>query len=117
MFTQISLSESSNNFLIQIKLNKKSIKFLKEEKELIKEMLKNLNEEYLSDIYDGELVGITFSNVSKDFMIKELERWRTFFKTHDIPIEKCKITTLKVRLEELNKQTESNKILVRELKK
>lgn len=115
MFAQCTLSLESSNYTFKIKLDDHAIKFFKNNKAKINNHKKLASPDATIDIYEGELIGFAYSNVSSDIMLKELGKWKAFFESNNIKVFDAKILSLKDRLNELNKLSVENRQLIKEI--
>ena len=112
MFTQCSLSLGSSNYTFKIKLNNKAIDFLTNNKSKLNAYKKTVGSDTMQDQYEGELIGMAYTNVSSDTMLKELGRWKKFFEANNIEVYDAKVLSLKDRLKELEKLNQENRNLI-----
>lgn len=102
MFTQISLSLDSNNYILKIKLNDEAINFFLDKKEDISKMIESISEESpTTDVYSGEYLGLAYSEVSHDEMLKKLSRLKNYFESQGLTVFDIKLVTLATRLKQL----------------
>ncbi len=114
MFTQFALSLDSSNYIFKIKLDEKAIVFFKENNKKIIEHSKQTESLMTRDEYEGEVIGFAYTEVQKDFMLKEMNKWMKFFENNGLEVYEAKITTLKDRLKELEKIDLKNKEKIKE---
>ncbi len=112
MFTQCSLSLDSSNYTFKIKLDDKAIDFLTNNKSKLKAYKKTVSADTMQDRYEGEVMGLAYSGVSADTMLKELGRWKKFFEANNIHVYDAKVLSLKDRLKELEKISKENRELI-----
>lgn len=115
MFVQCSLSLDSSNYTFKIKLDENAINFLKNHKSKINAYKKTVSSDITIDQYEGEIIGLAYSDVSPDIMLKELGRWKKFFEANKLEVYDAKVLSLKDRLKELEKLTQKNRDLITEL--
>lgn len=115
MFTQIALSLESSNYIFKVKLNEEAVSFFEKSKSKIEKHIEDTEVQVSKDEYEGELVGLHYKDVQKDFMMKEMNRWMKFFEDNGLEVYEAKITKLSDRLKELNKIPEKDKEKIKEL--
>lgn len=116
MFTQISLSLDSNNYLLKIKLNDKALNYLLDNKSELISLKENIGVENSSvDEYTGELFGLAFSEVSHEEMLKKLSYLKNFFESKDLDVFDVKLVTLATRLKQLESIDFVNQQLINSL--
>ncbi len=114
MFTQISLSSGQSNYVFKIKLNDEALNTLSEKKDLLKKFKEERKVEMSEmDEYNGELLGLNFGDdIDKEYMLKELNKWKVFFEKCGLDVYDAKILTLKSRLKSLEGMSAENKDIV-----
>jgi hypothetical protein len=115
MFTQVALSLESSNYIFKVKLNEEAVSFFEKSKSKIEKHIEDTEVQVSKDEYEGELVGLHYKDVQKDFMMKEMNRWMKFFEDNGLEVYEAKITKLSDRLKELNKIPEKDKEKIKEL--
>lgn len=112
MFAQCSLSLDSSNYTFKIKLDDTAINFLSRNSSKLNAFKKTVSTETMMDRYEGEIIGLAYSEVSSENMIKELSRWKKFFESNNIKVYDAKVLSLGDRLKELEKMKAENRELL-----
>ena len=123
MFTIIALSNKADHYTFKIKVNKQDkdilIELLDNIKKINKLMMEKSDDLYIDqNIFRGELIGLDYTSskdISKEYMIKELNKWKSFFMINSFDVYDVKIVNLKTRLSTLEKQNCEIKELINEL--
>ena len=118
MFAQIALSNGSNNYLFEVRLDDKGINALIDNKKDIKKMKERINEENISiDEYNGEILGLSYTETSHENMLKELSALKKSFESIGVEVSDLRVTTLAKRLKRLSEIELINMQLIKTLYK